>query len=199
MPKNRRVITRARSLVTALVLIGLTAEAVWPSAAESERPAPVLTAAPVVAAFPAHPHALRILAVRAEALRVGISPDMALAVSFTENWGGDSLAVSRAGAVGVMQIMPRVWGKAFIKECGEAPLTNLRRNACVGVRVLAHYRARYGNWNQALRAYNGSLRYRLSGDRYVASVMRRLSRFNPSGLTQEGRAVISPVVSLSGD
>jgi len=116
-------------------------------------------------------------------VRVGISPEMALAVSFTENWGGDSLAVSRAGAVGVMQVMPRVWGRSFLRECGSEPLTNLRRNACVGVRILAHYRSRYdGDWNLALRAYNGSLRFRLSGDRYVESVMRRLHRIRGTNL-----------------
>ena len=169
-------VQRIGVIATAIVLLGFSIEAMWPLAAETHQPEhAVMTAEPVAASVPTTPHSLRVMAVRSEARRAGISVEMALAVSMTENWGGDSLAVSRVGAIGVMQVMPNVWGKSFLSECGDAPLTNLRRNACVGVRVLAYYKHRYGNWDLALRAYNGSLRYKVSGDRYVAEVMSRLT------------------------
>ncbi len=160
---------------TLLLGVGLFIRVLWSLVAESPRqPVPILTAEPIIATAPESPHALRVLVVRAEARRAGISADMALAVSMTENWGGDSLAVSRVGAIGVMQVMPNFWGQSFRSECGNAPLTSLRRNACVGVRVLAYYKRRFGSWDLALRAYNGSLQYRVSGDRYVSLVMGRL-------------------------
>jgi soluble lytic murein transglycosylase-like protein len=132
-------------------------------------------AAPTHASTPLSPHERRIRLVTHEAGRAGVPVAIALAVSFTENWGGDPLAVSKAGAVGIMQVMPNVWGDAFYGECGAAPLTDARRNACVGVRILKEYFDRYGNWNLALRAYHGSLRYRHLGDEYVAQVMSRLN------------------------
>ncbi len=53
--------------------------------------------------------------------------------------------------------MPAVWGAAFIHQCGDAPLTNPRRNACVGVRVLRHFYRKHHDWDLALRVYNGAL------------------------------------------
>ncbi len=160
---------------TLLLSLGLSIGVLWSLAAASQKPpVAILMAEPITATAPESPHALRVMVVRAEARRAGISADMALAVSMTENWGGDSLAVSRVGAIGVMQVMPNFWGQSFRSECGNAPLTSLRRNACVGVRVLAYYKQRFGSWDLALRAYNGSLRYKVSGDRYVSLVMGRL-------------------------
>jgi len=174
--KKRIQALHTGAVALVLVGVGLSIEALWPLAAEWHEPQTVImTAEPIAATAPESPHALRVMVVRAEARRAGISADMALAVSMTENWGGDSLAVSRVGAIGVMQVMPNIWGQSFLSECGNAPLTNLRRNACVGVRVLAHYKERYGSWDLALRAYNGSLHYQVSGDRYVALVMGHLT------------------------
>ena len=176
------------AMIASVLIMAFTVEALWPLAAESranefERPVPV--AEPIEAAIPMSPHVLRVLVVREEARRAAVPPEIALAVSMTENWGGDSLAVSRAGAVGVMQVMPRIWRRSFLRECGDGPLTSLRRNACVGVRILAHYHRRHGNWNQTLRAYNGSLGFRRSGDRYVAEVLDRLAAMDVRELSEE--------------
>ncbi len=160
--------------VIAIAVLVVTACGVNPHPGIAQAvPAPVLVAQPLRAKQP-DKHELRVFVVREEAKRAGVPVAMALAVSYTENWGGDSLAVSKAGAVGIMQVMPNVWGQSFAKECGDDPLTALRRNACVGVRILKYYHERHENWNQALRAYNGSLRMSKAGDDYVAKVMERL-------------------------
>jgi len=110
-----------------------------------------------------------------EARRLGVPVQMAVAVSHAENWSGDPEAISSAGAVGLMQIMPNIWGDQFLEECyGPRSLTNPERNACVGVHVLQSYHEKTGNWNDALRAYNGSSTYRRLGDQYVVSVVERL-------------------------
>lgn len=120
----------------------------------------------------------RVWHVTQEALRADVPVTLALAVSRAENWGGDTTAVSSAGAVGIMQIMPDIWGDTFLDECyGGDPLLTARRNACLGARILKLYwTAAGGDWNEALRLYNGSSRYPNAGNRYVAAVLRNYQR-----------------------
>lgn len=173
-------ILRATALVSGVLIFGITVDAVRSPSLQANVEEAGLShriplAHPTEASPPLTPHHRRVRLVRQEAERAGVPISIALAVSFTENWGGDPLAVSTAGAIGIMQVMPNIWGNAFYEECGTAPLTDARRNACVGVRILEEYFERYGNWNLALRAYHGSLRYRRLGDEYVAQVMSRLN------------------------
>ena len=111
--------------------------------------------------------------VAAEARRAGVSVPLALAVSHVENFGGDSTALSRAGAIGLMQVMP-MWRHSFEDECGCGPLQNRRRNACVGVRILRLYQDSTKTVNLALRRYHGSTRLHMLGDQYVESVLEKL-------------------------
>jgi len=93
--------------------------------------------------------------VRYEAMRAGLDPHLVLAVIDIES-KFRKYAVSRAGARGLMQVMP-----FWVKELGD-PSHNLfheRTNLRYGCTILRHYlvdRER-GNLANALGRYNGSL------------------------------------------
>lgn len=112
-----------------------------------------------------------------EARRAGVPPRLAIAVSHTENWTGDSGAISSAGAVGLMQVRPQLWQHAFEAACGCGSLFVRRVNACKGVRVLKLYLDSLPSVDVALRAYHGSNKPRLhqAGDVYVGTVLDRLA------------------------
>jgi hypothetical protein len=96
---------------------------------------------------------LLIAAVHREAARHRIDPDLVLAVIDVES-RFDRFAVSRAGAQGVMQVMP------FWKQEIGRPDDNLLQvdtNIRYGTAILAHYIERSrGDIVQALARYNGS-------------------------------------------
>lgn len=106
-----------------------------------------------------------------EARRAGVPVGLALAVSHVENTSGDSMAVSKVGAVGLMQVLPKYWQHAFEDECGCGSLFHSKRNACVGVRVLGGYLKQYKTTARALRAYHGSLALHVAGDDYIAAIL----------------------------
>ena len=92
--------------------------------------------------------------VRYEAMRAGLDPHLVLAVIDVES-KFHRYAVSRAGARGLMQVMP-----FWIDQIGE-PGQNLfheRTNLRYGCTILRHYLDRErGNMSNALGRYNGSL------------------------------------------
>ena len=99
--------------------------------------------------------ARRFLAlVRYEALRAGLDPQLVLALIDVESQFR-KYAVSRAGARGLMQVMP-----FWLKEIG-APGQDLfpeRTNLRYGCTILRYYLDReHGNLYNALGRYNGSL------------------------------------------
>jgi soluble lytic murein transglycosylase-like protein len=105
--------------------------------------------------FPEEEHARQFLAlVRYEAMRSGLDAHLVLAVIDVES-KFRKYAVSRAGAKGLMQVMP-----FWVKEIGE-PGHNLfheRTNLRYGCTILRHYLDRErGNLANALGRYNGSL------------------------------------------
>ncbi len=92
--------------------------------------------------------------VRYEAMRAGLDPHMVLAVIEVES-RFRKYSVSRAGARGLMQVMP-----FWVKELGEPShnLFNERLNLRYGCTILRHYLDRErGNFANALARYNGSL------------------------------------------
>lgn len=111
--------------------------------------------------------------------------DLVLAVIHTES-GFYNFANSSAGALGLMQIMPKT-GEALAREAGVEwhgaetlfePLVNVK----LGTRYLAMLHGRFGGWEQALAAYNwgpGAIDRRLRRGhrlprRYVAKIYSQL-------------------------
>ncbi|MFG6178157.1 transglycosylase SLT domain-containing protein [Halomonas sp. THAF12] len=112
--------------------------------------------------------------VHQEARLAGLAPELVLAVIQIESaFRAD--AVSSAGAVGLMQIMP-----FWIRELG-LPADDLKdpgRNLRYGCTILAHYLAvENGDLTRALARYHGSL----GETRYPERVMHALAtRWTPS-------------------
>ncbi|WP_461481279.1 lytic transglycosylase domain-containing protein [Porticoccus sp.] len=87
------------------------------------------------------------------ATRAGLSPEIVLAVIQIES-RFDSYAVSRAGAQGLMQVMP-FWKKEIGRE--EDNLTQVDTNLRYGCTILKYYLdMEDGNLTPALARYNGS-------------------------------------------
>src|SRR5574341_779469 len=124
---------------------------------------PLLQAlAPQASPLPPTPSELRDRVVLAAAQRHGVPPTLALAVSHVENWRGLPRARSKAGAVGIMQVMPNIHGPSATE------LEDPEVNAETALRLLRRLYDRHGDWDKALRAYNGALKLPKAGDRYVA-------------------------------
>ena len=108
--------------------------------------------------------------VRYEAMRAGLDPHLVLAVIEVES-KFRKYAVSRAGARGMMQVMP-----FWVKEIG-APEDNLfqeRINLRYGCTILRHYLDREkGNLVNALGRYNGSLGQRDYSSRVLHALKDR--------------------------
>ena len=98
----------------------------------------------------AHPYAGHV----AEAARrFGIPETWIWAVMRVES-GGDSRAVSRAGAMGLMQIMPATWAELRARYGLGADPFDLRDNIMAGAAYLREMHDRYGSARAMLAAYN---------------------------------------------
>jgi soluble lytic murein transglycosylase-like protein len=107
--------------------------------------------------------------VHAEATRAHLPPELVLAVIDVES-RFDRFAVSSAGALGLMQVMP-----FWLKEIGRPddnlfhPRTNLR----LGCTILQYYLNRsHGDLRRALERYNGTSR-RTYSDRVLARLSEK--------------------------
>jgi soluble lytic murein transglycosylase-like protein len=85
--------------------------------------------------------------ITAAAIRHGVPPNIALGVARAESNFQQS-ALSRCGAIGVMQLMPATAAALEVDPHDED------QNIEGGVRLLAENFARYKNWPYALAAYN---------------------------------------------
>jgi len=122
------------------------------------------------------------------ARRFGIPEAWIWAVMRVES-GGNARAVSRAGAMGLMQIMPATWGQLRGRYgLGPDPF-DVRDNIMAGSAYLREMHDRYGNASAMLAAYNaGPGRY----DDY-------LSRGRPLPAETVGYlAQLGPIVGTSG-
>ena len=89
-----------------------------------------------------------------EAKRANLHPELVLAVIDVES-NFDRFAISKAGAQGLMQVMP-----FWLKEIGQPrdSLFNVRTNLRMGCTILKFYiKKEKGNLTRALARYNGSL------------------------------------------
>lgn len=84
---------------------------------------------------------------------VGVNSQLVLAVMRVENPWLKPDTVSYAGAVGLMQVMPRYWSDAF-ENCGD-DLTDIDVNVCKGIHILEYYLSRSADFRSAMLAYNG--------------------------------------------
>jgi soluble lytic murein transglycosylase-like protein len=92
--------------------------------------------------------------VHCESRRVNIPPDLVLAVMDVES-RFDRYAVSSAGAVGLMQVMP-FWPSQL--GMSNEQLIRVPDNVRMGTTILGYYlRKERGNYARALQRYNGSL------------------------------------------
>jgi soluble lytic murein transglycosylase-like protein len=92
--------------------------------------------------------------VHCEAKRVDIPPELVLAVMDVES-RFDRYAVSSAGAIGLMQVMP-FWPRELGMTNDQ--LVRIDDNVRMGTTILGYYlRKERGNYQRALQRYNGSL------------------------------------------
>jgi soluble lytic murein transglycosylase-like protein len=92
--------------------------------------------------------------VHCEARRVDVPPELVLAVMDVES-RFDRYAVSSAGAVGLMQVMP-FWPHEL--GMSNEQLVRVADNVRMGTTILGYYlRKERGNYQRALQRYNGSL------------------------------------------
>ena len=92
--------------------------------------------------------------VHCEARRVDVPPELVLAVMDVES-RFDRYAVSSAGAVGLMQVMP-FWPREL--GMSNEQLIRIGDNVRMGTTILGYYlRKERGNYQRALQRYNGSL------------------------------------------
>jgi hypothetical protein len=114
-----------------------------PAVAQETNPPP----APSAITHPYAPH------VADAARRFGIPGAWIWAVMRVES-AGNARAVSRAGAMGLMQIMPRTWVQLRLRHgLGTDPF-DVRDNIMAGVAYLREMYDRYGNASAMLAAYN---------------------------------------------
>jgi soluble lytic murein transglycosylase-like protein len=111
--------------------------------------------------------------VHREATRVGLPPEMILAVIDVES-GFERYAVSRANAQGLMQVM-RFWLTEL--DMPGSALLDIQDNVRMGCTILRHYYdLEKGNWTRALARYNGSLGSRAYPDRVFERLRTRWFR-----------------------
>ena len=93
------------------------------------------------------------VAVARHSYAVGIDHRLTVAVMKIENPWLDADTVSHAGAVGLLQVMPKYWAQEF-GHCGD-DLKDIDVNVCKGTEILRFYIERSSTLKQALLAYNG--------------------------------------------
>ena len=95
-----------------------------------------------------------LLHVHCEAKRVDLPPELVLAVMDVES-RFNRYAVSSAGAVGLMQVMP-FWPSQL--GMSNSQLIKVADNVRMGTTILGYYlRKERGDYQRALQRYNGSL------------------------------------------
>lgn len=124
-------------------------------------------------------------AVVRESRRRGLSPSLVAGVLLVENAPLDTAAVSRAGAIGLMQVMPVHAGSW---DCPSAELREVDSSICHGVGVLHMYLRRSGTVSGALKRYNGCpLSARTGCGRYPGRVLQVAASVRREMLRSPGR------------
>jgi soluble lytic murein transglycosylase-like protein len=110
-----------------------------------------------------------------------LDPELILALIAVESTFKER-AVSRVGARGLMQVMPRPHADKVREIGGSHQLFDPAKNIHIGSRILVKYlNAHSGNLRRALLSYNGSLGTRSSFPDRVMRVYRDLQRVTIEG------------------
>ena len=130
--------------------------------------------------------------IRAEAWRQGVPTELAIAVARRES-NFDQAARGAAGEVGVFQLMPLTAAELRVNPY------NLAQNIQGGVSYLAENFQRFGNWTQALEAYNGGPGNVMRGT--VSAAARNYARMvAPYAVVQSPNLPgFSPLIDTSND
>lgn len=108
-----------------------------------------------------------------EAKRVNLPPELVLAVIDVES-NFDRFAISHAGALGLMQVMP-FWLKEIGREGDN--LFHLKTNLRMGCTILRFYMDKEpDDLIRALGRYNGSLGRRVYGDKVINKLRNKWYR-----------------------
>ncbi len=163
---------RASVRYAALLLAGVLAVGAWPVAVSAQ-------AAPATRANPADPYSAHI----AEASRRFGIPEHWIRVVLRAESAGDVRAISSAGAMGLMQVMPDTWAGLRVRHgLGRDPY-DPRDNIMAGTAYLREMWDRYGNVAAMLAAYNaGPGRYdehRATGRRFPAETRAYVAALAP--------------------
>lgn len=141
---NRPFILRLRAAyLTAAALLAALPIGQAPAMAQETNAPP----APSTVTHPYAPH------VAVAARRFGIPEAWIWAVMRVES-AGNARAVSRAGAMGLMQIMPGTWAQLRARHGLGADPFDVRDNIMAGAAYLREMHDRYGNASAMLAAYN---------------------------------------------
>jgi soluble lytic murein transglycosylase-like protein len=168
METGARLALRGTFLGSVLVMIVcclLTAGAVplgYPAEAQAA-PAPIDTSFGPCKVSEKYPESIRQWCdlITRYATQVDLSPDLIAALIWQES-GGDPVAYSHSGAVGLMQVMPRdglaasfmcANGPCFASRPTIAELQDAEFNVEYGTRMLAGLVQRFGSLREALKAY----------------------------------------------
>ena len=87
------------------------------------------------------------------AKRYGLNPDVIKALIEEESGWGESAEGDNGQSVGLMQIQER-WHKERMKRLGVTSLYDPEQNITVGCDILSELLNKYGNYRDALSAYN---------------------------------------------
>jgi soluble lytic murein transglycosylase-like protein len=112
---------------------------------------------------------------------------------------GDPRAISSAGAMGLMQIMPATWAELRVRHRLGGDAYDPRDNILAGTAYLRELHDRYGSVTAMLAAYNaGPGRYEasLSGRPLPAETRAYVAAIAP---IIEGNAIVTPVIVAAAD
>lgn len=121
------------------------------------------------------------------ASRFGLSEGLIRAVMRAES-GGNPRAISPAGAIGLMQIMPATWASLTAQHRLGADPFDIRANILAGAAYLRAMLDRYGDPSVALAAYNAGPRrvddWRAGAQSLPAETLAYVARIAPAvGIT----------------
>ena len=142
---SRHLRPRALGIIAPLLIAGCTAAAI-PVSGSAQSAASRASAV--------HPYAAHV---DEAAARFGLAEELIWAVMRAES-GGNPRAVSPAGAIGLMQIMPATWRELTARHGLGADPFDVRANILAGAAYLRAMFDRYGDLTSMLAAYNAGPR-----------------------------------------